>query len=47
MRQKKTKSQAPCQYTVDELKDRLSRGREAVKVGACKTQSEMKRKQLE
>lgn len=41
---KKSQQEAPCQYTVDELKTRLKKGRVAAKEGAYKTQSEMKNK---
>jgi len=41
---KKTKSQAPCQYSIEELKGRLQNGRKAAKAGACKTQEEMRSK---
>lgn len=41
---KKTKEQAPCQYSVEELKVRLRKGRQAAKAGTYKTQSEMRSK---
>ena len=43
---KKTQQKAPCQYTVDELKERLNMGRIAAKEGAYKTQSEMRQKHV-
>lgn len=41
---KKVKTQAPCQYSVEELKVRLQKGRQAAKTGAYKTQAEMRNK---
>lgn len=38
---KKSNPKAPCQYTIDELKTRLKKGRIAAKEGAYKTQSEL------
>lgn len=41
---KKTQQKAPCQYTIEELKTRLKKGRIAAREGAYKTQSEMRSK---
>lgn len=41
---KKNQEKVPCQYSIDELKTRLKKGRVAVKEGAYKTQSEMRSK---
>ena len=43
---KKTQQKAPCQYTVEELKIRLKKGRIAAKKGVYKTQSEMRQKHI-
>jgi anaerobic ribonucleoside-triphosphate reductase len=39
---KQSKTKAPCQYSVEELKERLRKGRQAAKTGAYKTTSEMR-----
>lgn len=41
---KKSKTQAPCQYSTKELKARLQRGRQALKDGDYKSQAEMRSK---
>lgn len=41
---KKTQEKSPCQYTVEELKSRLKKGRVAAKERTYKTQSEMRSK---
>ena len=43
---KKSQQFPPCQYTVDELKERLKKGRASVKEGLYKTQSEMRQKHI-
>jgi hypothetical protein len=41
---KQSKTKAPCQYSVEELKERLRKGRQSAKSGVYKTQSEMRSK---
>ena len=43
---KKNQQDAPCQYSIEELKERLKAGRIAAKEGVYKTQSEMRQKHL-
>ena len=43
---KKIQQEAPCQYTIDELKVRLKKGHASVKEGLYKTQSEMRQKHI-
>ena len=41
---KRNKQAAPCQYSIEELKGRLKKGRISAKEGVYKTQSEMRQK---
>lgn len=43
---KKSKRQAPCRYSTEELKTRLQRGCQALKEGDYKTQEEMRSKYI-
>jgi len=43
-RLKRTESIPPCQYSIEDLKDRLKSGRIAEKEGNYKSQEEMRRK---
>ena len=43
---KKNQQVAPCQYSIEELKVRLKKGRISAKEGAYKTQSEMRQKHV-
>ena len=43
---KKNQQVTPCQYSIEELKVRLKKGRVSAKEGAYKTQSEMRQKHV-